>query len=68
MVSEHIKIHFSWRPALKDPSDDMILELEMSANASYIVTHNITDFKETNKFNIEIITPKDYLKTLGEIS
>jgi putative PIN family toxin of toxin-antitoxin system len=68
LVSEHVKVHFSWRPTLKDPSDDMLLELAISANASYIITYNISDFKEANKFNVEIITPKDYLKILGEIS
>lgn len=68
LASEHVKIHFSWRPTIKDPNDDMILELAVAAHAAYIVTYNISDFKEADKFNVKIITPKDLLKILGEIS
>src|SRR6185437_17090729 len=55
LVSEHTKVHFLWRPTLKDPSDDMLLELAVAARASYIITYNIVDFKEVNKFNIKVI-------------
>lgn len=34
LVSEHTKIHFLWRPTLKDPSDDMLLELAVAAKAA----------------------------------
>ena len=46
----------------------MVLELAVAASASYIVTYNISDFKEANKFNVKITTPRDFLKLLGEIS
>src|SRR5690349_16157484 len=32
-ASEHVKVHYSWRPTLKDPSDDMVLELAVAASA-----------------------------------
>ena len=67
-ASKHIKVHFLWRPTLKDPSDDMLLELAVAANAEYIVTYNISDFKAANKFNIEIINPKNFLDLIGELS
>jgi len=67
LVSEHTKIHFLWRPTLKDPSDDMLLELAVAASASYIITYNIVDFREAKKFNIEIIKPKDFLNLIGEL-
>src|SRR5439155_27204231 len=45
LISEHTKVHFLWRPTLKDPSDDMLLELAVAANAQHIVTYNLADFK-----------------------
>lgn len=53
-------IHYLWRPQLRDPNDDMVLELAVAANASYIVTHNIRDFQHL-KFNVKAITPADFL-------
>jgi putative PIN family toxin of toxin-antitoxin system len=68
LVSEQTKVHFLWRPTLKDPRDHMLLELAVAARASYIITYNIVDFKEANKFNIEIIRPRDFLDLIGEPS
>ncbi len=67
-VGEHRKVHFLWRPNLKDPSDDFVLELAVESECSYIVTHNIKDFKDINKFNLKAITPKELLRKLGKIS
>ena len=67
-VSKHTKVHFLWRPTLSDPSDDMLLELAVAANATYIITFNIADFKAARQFNIKIIKPRDFLTLIGEIS
>ena len=56
-------IYYLWRPQLRDPSDDMVLELAVAAQASYIVTHNIRDFQHL-KFDVVAITPADFLKLL----
>jgi putative PIN family toxin of toxin-antitoxin system len=61
--SEHHKIFYLWRPTLKDPDDDFLLELAVKAQAS-IVTWNIADFKKADKFGISIITPRELLKHL----
>ena len=37
-------IYFRWRSWLKDPNDDMILELAIASRANYIVTFNLKDF------------------------
>jgi putative PIN family toxin of toxin-antitoxin system len=63
-ISEHTKIYYLWRPILKDPYDDHILELAVSSNAKYIVTFNISDFNEAKKFGISPIEPDEFLKTL----
>ncbi len=67
-VGDHRKVHFLWRPNLKDPSDDFVLELAVEAECNYIVTHNIKDFKNTKKFSLKAITPQEIIRKLGEIS
>jgi len=67
LISNHQKINFMWRPFLKDSNDDMVLEIAFNSKADYIVTYNIKDFKGVKEnFNIEIITPKEFLLKIGE--
>jgi len=67
-VGEPRQVHFLWRPTLKDPSDDFILELAVKSECDYIVTHNIRDFTATEKFKVKAITPQKFLKIIGVIS
>lgn len=53
-------IHFLWRPFLRDPADDMVLELAVAAGARLIVTHNIKDFDPVTTFGLQAITPGDF--------
>ena len=64
-VAQHRKIHYLWRPLLKDPKDDMVLELAVTANCDSIVTHNIIDFSEAKGFGIHILTPREFLRKIG---
>ncbi len=57
------KIFYLWRPVLKDPGDDFILELAVKANA-IIVTWNEADFKNASKFGVAIMTPRTFLASL----
>jgi len=66
LISNHQRINFLWRPFLKDSNDDMVLEVAFNSKADYIVTHNIKDFKGVeDNFNIEVITPKEFLIKIG---
>ncbi len=65
--SNHWQIFYLWRPHLKDPGDDMVLELAVTANCHYILTYNVNDFKGSEKFGIEAITPKAFLEIVGEL-
>ncbi len=58
-------IHFS-SLQLKDPEDDMVLEV--AAGADCIITYNKKDFINVTSFGIEILTPKELLILLGELS
>ena len=65
-VSDCRKVHFLWRPFLRDPNDDMVLEAAVSGRCEYIVTFNLRDFKNIGKFGIVAITPGDFLKEKGK--
>lgn len=56
-------IHFLWRPFLRDPADDMVLELAVAAGARYIVTHNMRDFERAITLGIQAITPGNFVET-----
>ncbi|MBC7900742.1 MAG: putative toxin-antitoxin system toxin component, PIN family [Saprospiraceae bacterium] len=61
------RIYFGWRPALKDPNDDFVLELAIASQSSYIVTFNAKDFINIELFGIETISPADFLKMVRKI-
>lgn len=65
-VADKRAIYFLWRPFLKDPKDDMVLELAVESQSDYIVTYNVDDFKLIERFNVKAITPKDFLKLIRE--
>lgn len=56
------KIYFQWRPLLKDPNDDMLVELAIAGRATTIVTSNVKDFEEArDRLGLEIVTPREFL-------
>ena len=63
-LSKFQKIYFLWRPYLKDPKDDHILEVAVASKTKTIVTHNIKDFKHVEKFGVQAITPGNYLEVI----
>jgi len=67
LIAEKRKIFYLWRPYLKDPKDDMILEVAVESEADYIISFNKKDFVGVEKFNIKVVTPKEFLKIIGEI-
>jgi len=66
-MAHHHKIYFLWRPVLPDANDELVLELAVTARCQYIVTHNIRDFKGSDKFGIKSITPREFLRVIGEV-
>ena len=64
-VAARWKIFYLWRPLLKDPKDDMVLELAVASKSDYIVTYNIKDFEGSQLFGIRVLTAKQFLKKIG---
>lgn len=63
-VSLWIRIHFLWRPNLKDESDNHVLELAVASGAQAIITNNIRDFSKSELAfpSLMITTASDWLK------
>ena len=66
-MAHHHQIYFLWRPFLTDVNDDLVLELAISANCEYILTHNVRDFKGSERFGIRAIPPKEFLQIIREV-
>lgn len=61
------EIFFLWRPVLRDPSDDLVLELAVGAGCQGIVTFNTRDFAGAERFGVWIETPRQFLIRIGEL-
>jgi putative PIN family toxin of toxin-antitoxin system len=60
---------FSWRPALADPDDEMVLEAAVNGRADAIVTFNRRDFLPgVGRFSIEIIVPREAVRRLEQVT
>ena len=57
--------YFLWRPRLRDPDDEMVLDAAVNGRADAIVTFNIRDFlPEARQFQLEVLTPREALRRL----
>lgn len=69
-IAHKQSIYYLWRPWLKDPKDDMVLEAAFASQSDYIVTYNSKDFKGKgieDLFGIKPVTAKELLVELGRI-
>ena len=60
-------IYFLWRPYLRDPKDEMVLELAVAAGCQHIVTYNKRDFQGVEAFGIKTVTAQEFLQAIGEL-
>ncbi|MEA3302817.1 MAG: putative toxin-antitoxin system toxin component, PIN family [Pseudomonadota bacterium] len=64
---EPVKTHFLWRPMLRDPNDEMVLEAAVNGGAEAIVTFNLRDFGSApSRFNIGIMTPSTAIRRVRD--
>lgn len=48
---------FHWRPALRDPDDEMVLEAAINGYADMILSFNIRDLEMAHRFGIPVMQP-----------
>jgi putative PIN family toxin of toxin-antitoxin system len=64
-VSTHHEVHFLWRPFLRDPKDDMVLEAALASGAQSVVTYNISDFQGADALSVLVLTPPQLLAKIN---
>jgi putative PIN family toxin of toxin-antitoxin system len=58
--------HFLWRPQLRDPNDEMVLEAAVNGRADALVTFNMRDYGEAPaRFGLELLLPREALGRIG---
>lgn len=63
-VLRPIDISFLWRPQLKDPADEMVLEAAVNGQCSHLITWNLRDFAlAAPRFHLQLATPAQYYAT-----
>jgi putative PIN family toxin of toxin-antitoxin system len=64
--AEFVPIYYSWRPASPDPSDDLVVDCVMNANA-LLVTANQRDFRQpSQELGILVFTPVEFVTKLSQ--
>lgn len=57
--------HFRWRPQLRDPADEMVLEAAINGRAGVLLSFNRRDFGTAPmRFGIQLCSPGDFLRSL----
>jgi len=59
-MAEPVETHFLWRPQLRDPGDEMVLETVVNGLAEALVTFNTRDFGSVpSRFGLEVLLPRE---------
>ncbi|MEZ4682057.1 MAG: putative toxin-antitoxin system toxin component, PIN family [Caldilineaceae bacterium] len=66
-IAEPVEPHFLWRPQLRDPGDEMVLEAAINGKADAIVTFNLRDYGTVPaQFGIEIYPPSHAIRRIRQ--
>lgn len=64
-LAEPVTAWFLWRPQLRDPSDEMVLEAAVNGRTRTIVTFNVRDYGTAPvRFGIEVMRPAEALRRI----
>ena len=66
-VANKPKVYYLWRPVLRDPNDDFVLEVAVAGGCEAIVTFNKRDFAGAERFGIRVVSPREFLAEIGEL-
>ena len=60
---EPVEVWFLWRPQLRDPGDELVLEAAANGQAAAIVTFNRRDFRPAaSRFGLDILLPAEAIR------
>ena len=64
-MAEPVPTHFLWRPQLRDPNDEMVLETAVNGGADGLVTFNLRDYgTAAARFGVEILLPREAIRRI----
>lgn len=64
-MAEPVEAHFLWRPQLRDPGDEMVLEAAVNGRAQAIVTFNLRDYGSAPKdFGLKVMLPREVMERI----
>jgi len=64
-LAEPVKTHYLWRPQLRDPGDEMVLEAAVNGRAEALVTFNVRDYGNTPaRFGIDVMLPRKAIERI----
>lgn len=66
-VANKPKVYYLWRPVLRDPNDDFVLEVAVAGGCEAIITFNKRDFAGAERFGIRVVSPREFLAEIGEL-
>ena len=66
-IANRQTIFFLWRPVLRDPNDDLVLEVAVAGGCDCIVTFNGRDFAGAERFGLRVMKPREFLVEIGEL-
>jgi len=62
---EPVETHFMWRPQLRDPADEFVLEAAVNGQTVALVTFNRRDFGAVPaRFGIDVLTPSEAIRRI----
>ena len=67
-TARHQTVFYRSRPQLRDPKDEMVLEIAAAARCDRIVTFNQEDFGPASSFGIDVATSERFLKSFEDPS
>ena len=60
------EIHYLWRPVLRVPNDDLLLEVAVAGECASIVTYNGRAFVGSERIGVRVHTPTEFLAELED--
>lgn len=64
-MAEKVTPRYRWRPQLRDPGDELVLEAAVNGQAVAIVTFNRRDFPMVRaRFGIEVLLPAEAIRRI----
>lgn len=64
-IAQPVQVHFRWRPQLRDPADEMVLEAAVNARAVALLTFNLRHFQTAARlFGLPVLSPGEFLRSL----